>query len=92
VSAFLKANPKVSPSAHLWQTTAAAIERALTDSVSRPIARPSNTAWIPIAIYKIYGVHGDIVNWWSSCKSWVATVLLRFVEIMSFAYEEQHES
>jgi len=84
VSAFLNAKPKVSPSAHLWHTTAAAIDRALTDSVSRPIARPSNTAWMPIAIYRIYGVHGEVVMLCSSNRMVVAD-LLGFAVIISLA-------
>ena len=42
--AFLKANPRVKPSAHLWQTTAADIEMHLNQSFSIPIAKPSNIA------------------------------------------------
>jgi len=54
------------------------------DSVSRPIASPSNTAWIPIAIYRIYGVHGEVVKLCSSNRLVIAD-LLGFAVIMSFA-------
>lgn len=43
--------PSVRPSAHLWHTTAKDKARTLDNLVDIPIANPSNTAWIPIAIY-----------------------------------------
>jgi len=46
---------KVSPSAHLWKIIAKEIPKTFDISVSMPIARPSNVAWIPMAICKING-------------------------------------
>jgi hypothetical protein len=42
--AYLKANPRVSPSAHLWHATANAIPKHVDGFYSIPIAKPSNTA------------------------------------------------
>ncbi len=55
VFAFLNAIPKVNPSAHLWTTTTDESIKHLSHVYSRPIASPSNIAWMPKAIYKIKG-------------------------------------
>ena len=54
--ASAKARPKVSPSAHLWQITAALKARVSPVFEDKPIESPSKIAWIPMAIYKIKGV------------------------------------
>jgi len=53
VGILLSANakPRVSPSAHLWHVTAKLNAITSLISVANPIDSPSNTAWIPTAIY-----------------------------------------
>lgn len=55
------ANPNVNPSAHLWQTTAKLNPTTSEIVLDNPILNPSNTAWIPIAIYNKNGAKSDFL-------------------------------
>ena len=57
VGMLLSANarPRLSPSAHLWHTTAKLIAITSLVSSANPIDKPSKTAWIPTATYNKYG-------------------------------------